>query len=415
MGNQEGDANMSHSSRSSNKIGTPSEKPPKAAKKPAPRGKDRALSVPTTKGVAKHFTYWDLWFGLVATSNFQGDLLGLGRELASGRSVLYDRDSVERKQSHLLDLHRRLASAGLTIDQVIAAAGDLARTEKKRADKFVLDDSLRERDWSAAMRETPRGRRQREALRGAWPRFPVSPAPFAEEIRSKFKISGFYTESASSAVARKLDRFSERADKLLKMGRNAEAQALLRALMTVIIDLIEMADDSYGSIGDSFGVGFKLYLEIPLAETGIADDVFLPDLLDFLIWEDYGFTDGHTEGYFHKLTPEHSELCIAHLRRQIAELSDELLDHQAEEASTILCQVVVERNQIDQFENLAREMGSRHWRRIVQLVDHAVQKRKHELACRIFEAALTPGPHAEFLRKKYEQLKTGRWDPDPRK
>jgi hypothetical protein len=37
------------------------------------------------------------------------------------------------------------------------------------------------------------------------------------------------------------------------------------------------------------------------------------------------------------------------------------------------------------------------------------------LACQVFEAALTPGNHLQFLQKKYDQLKAGRWNPDPRK
>src|SRR6266851_1638506 len=220
---------MSVSSRLPGKVGTTVKKPPKATTRPAPVGTDRALSLPTAKGKSLRLTYWDLWFALVAARDFGGDLLRLARQLAGDRSSLYySRDSAERKQSHLLDLGRRLASAGVMIDQIIAAAGDLVRTEKKRADKFVLKDSLRERDWSAAMRDTPRERRQHSALRGAWSLFPVSPDPFAAEVWSKFKRTGFYSEKASFGVARKLDRFLERADKLLRKGRHAETQALLR-------------------------------------------------------------------------------------------------------------------------------------------------------------------------------------------
>ena len=43
-----------------------------------------------------------------------------------------------------------------------------------------------------------------------------------------------------------------------------------------------------------------------------------------------------------------------------------------------------------------------------------MKKRHRSLACRVFEAALTVGPHEDFLRKKYEQLQQGKWNPDPR-
>jgi hypothetical protein len=391
-------------------------RPANDSKRSTPVGTDRALSMPTSQGSSLDLTFWDLWFAIVAARDCNRDLLELARRLTADRSSIYDsRDSVERKQSHLLDLDRRLTSAGLTIDRVIAAAGDLARTERRRAEKFVLKDALRERDWSAAMHDTPRKRHHQSALRGSWPGFPISPEPFAAEIWSQFKTTGFYSERASFGVSRKLDRFLERADRLLKKKQFAEAQALLRAWITVIIELIAMADDSFGCIGDSFGVGFETYLNIPLAETGIEESVFFADLLDFLIWEDHGFTWKRTDGYFRKLTPEQAEFCGMHLRRQITELSTELLDYQSEKALTLLGQVAAERDRLDQFESLASEMGSRHWERIIRLADRAMKKRKRDLACRVFEAALTPGIHVEFLQKKYEQLKAGRWNPDPRK
>jgi hypothetical protein len=44
-----------------------------------------------------------------------------------------------------------------------------------------------------------------------------------------------------------------------------------------------------------------------------------------------------------------------------------------------------------------------------------VKQRKRPLAIAVFEAALSPGMHEGFLRKKYEQLKKGKWSPDPRR
>jgi hypothetical protein len=37
------------------------------------------------------------------------------------------------------------------------------------------------------------------------------------------------------------------------------------------------------------------------------------------------------------------------------------------------------------------------------------------VAVAVFEAALSPGMHEGFLRQKYEQLKKGKWSPDPRR
>ncbi len=206
----------------------------------------------------------------------------------------------------------------------------------------------------------------------------------------------------------------EQAKKLLEAGKAAQAQALLRGWMTVIIELMEKADDSFGSIGMSFDEGFTAYLKIPLEQTGIDDAVFFPDLLDFLIWEDYGLTDDGIEGYFRRLTESQADLCIEHLRREIAALLDDDLEYQSEEALTLLGQVVAEQERFDEFEDLARQMGSRAWRRIVRLADSAMKRRKKPLAIKVFEAALTKGDHLDFLTKKYEKLKRGHWSPDPK-
>ena len=81
---------------------------------------------------------------------------------------------------------------------------------------------------------------------------------------------------------------------------------------------------------------------------------------------------------------------------------------------TLLGQVVAQQNQFDLFEELATQMGTRHWERIIVLADRAVKKRKRKLAIAVFEAALGLGSHEDFLRKKYEQLQQGKWNPDPR-
>jgi len=384
-------------------------------KKPTPLGTDPALTVRTSEGKSIVLTYWDLWFALVAVKDYAGNFGRLAKSLKEGKSFFFSSRTVERKRCHLRDLERRLAAAGLTAESVVAAAGDLARTEIRRARTRVLEHAEREREWSEPMRNTPRKRRFEQALRGHWDRFPVSPVPFAKEIGSHFQSKSFYSQRASFGLSRTLDRYVAQAEKLQKSGKYAEAQALLRGWMTVIIELMGHADDSFGSIGMSFDDGFSAYLKLPLDKTGIAEDVFFPDLLDFLIWEDYGLTNKRIEGYFKGLTPAQADLCIGHLRRQIDELRADDLEYQSEEALTLLGQVVAEQERFDLFEGLAKEMGAREWRRIIRLVDRTVKKRKPALADKVFEAALTKGSHLDFLGKKYEQLKAGKWSPDPRK
>ena len=178
---------------------------------------------------------------------------------------------------------------------------------------------------------------------------------------------------------------------------------------------MEQADDSCGSIAMSFDDGFRAYLKIPLDQTGIDEAVFFHDLLDFLIWEDYGLTNDGIEGYFRGLNDRQADLCVEHLRHEVAALRDDDLDYESEQALTLLGQVVAEQDRFDEFEDLARQMGSREWQRIIRLADRAVKKRKKPLAMKVFEAAMTEGTHLDFLKEKYEKLKRGHWSPDPRK
>ena len=273
--------------------------------------------------------------------------------------------------------------------------------------KRVLEHSEREREWSEPMRNTPRKRRFEHALRGYWARFPASPGPYAKEIGSHFDTRTFYPEKASFGLSRTLDRYVDRARSSESPASRPRPRPSSGRWMTVVIELMGHADDSYGSIGMSFDDGFAAYLKIPLDEAGIDEEVFFQDLLDFLIWEDYGLTDDRIEGYFKGLTPAQADLCIEHLRRQIDELRADDLEYQSEEALTILGQVVAEQERFDLFEGLAREMGSREWQRVIRLADRAVKKRKRPLACKVFEAALTEGSHLDFLDQEVRATQGG--------
>ena len=48
---------------------------------------------------------------------------------------------------------------------------------------------------------------------------------------------------------------------------------------------------------------------------------------------------------------------------------DNDLDYQSEEALTFLGQVIGEQERFDEFEAVAKQMGSRAWKRIIRLAD----------------------------------------------
>ncbi len=382
-------------------------------KRPTILGTDQALSLPTARGTSLQLSYWDFWFALVAVMMHDGHLDRLAKRIKDERGIYYDRDSIERKRWHLRDLERRLTEVSVTPTEIVRAAGDLVKKEKRRAFTRVMESSGRGSDWSEPMQNTPRRQRVPRALRGYWDRFPVSPQPYEKKIAAHFQAKSFYSEDMSIRVARILDQYVDNAKSLVEKGEAAQAQALLRGWMTMIIQLMEKVDDSYGSIGMSFGNGFKTYLEIPFEQTGIDEAVFFPDLLDFLIWENYGLTDKAIVGFFRGLNQSQADLCVEHLRQEITALLDDDLECESAEALTLLGQAVAEQERFDEFEAVARQMGSRAWRPIVRLADIAMRRRQEPLAMKVLEAAMTKGDHLDLLTKKYEKLKLGHWSPDP--
>jgi hypothetical protein len=90
-------------------------------------------------------------------------------------------------------------------------------------------------------------------------------------------------------------------------------------------------------------------------------------------------------------------------------------EYESERALTLSGHIVAEQERFDDFEDLARQMGSRAWRRIVRLADIAMKRQKTPLALKVFETAMTNGDHLDFLMKKYEQLKRGHWNPNPKR
>lgn len=380
-----------------------------------PCGTDQALTVQDASGRSHEFSYWDLWFALVVKQAFGGDLETLAQHFkAAQKAGLMNQYKAPEKLSHLRDLQHRLVEANVPISALIDLAPQIAQQERKRARGRVLKHNERQYERSEPMRHLPKERTWRRALRGRWPMFPVSPAPVADRIGGMFSRSRCYSENESWQIVRRLEPFLANANQLAKKGAFAEAQAVLRGFVTAVLELIEHADDSFGVIGQTFQDAFKAYLGLPIEGTGIAEPVFFEDLLDLTILEDFGFTDQPREGYFRQLTKAQADFCAVYARRQIAELKAWDLDYQSEAALTLRGQIAAEQCRFAEYEALAREMGSRHWRRIMLLADAAMKQRNRGLAVAVFEAALGSKleTHFEFLERKYDELKRGEWKSD---
>lgn len=400
-----------------NATGSPGLRPP--INPSNPYGTDLALAIKSTAGHRISLSYWDLWMLLAARERSDDNLDRLAvlmRRRRDGDAPTVwgpDREDWKRRLSHLRDFQARLRAAGVTMPDVLVAAGDLATRERRRAWPKVMEKPVRQAEISGPMSSTPEERGREYALRGFWDRFPVSPASYADEIGACFGSRGGYSENQSFSVARRFDTYVERGVRLAAASRHAEALALLRATMTVILEVVERADDSCGVIGDAFQTAFRAYLKLPIERTGIDTAVFLHDLLTLLIWEDYGFTHGATRGFFRRLPEEQGQACLDFLRKEIARLEAEDLDYQAKEALTLLGQIAGEQRRWDLFEALAREMGAREWERILRLANEAVKGRKRDLALQVFDAALRRpgGMHRELLLAHQRRLKRRAWKP----
>jgi hypothetical protein len=398
-----------------------SSKKPRAGKRSYadPYGTDLAVKVKGKGRGLLAVSYWDLWMILLADQEFDADFDRLAAEMRSQRDRLSSmglgREEWKGRLSHLRDLQRRLQAAGLDPAAVVEAAGQLTQQEARRAKRKVLEKTARQAEWSKPMKWTPEKKGRDFAWHGYWDDFPVSPQPYADRIAGNFDGHRFYTENQSFSVARRLDTFVTEGKRLAAEGHPAEALALLRAVLTETIHVMGFADDSCGVIGDSFREAFREYLGLDHAATGIDETVFLHDLLTLLIWEDYGLTFEQTYGCFRKLSKDQGQICIDFLRQQIECLKAEDLGYQAQEALTLLGQVACEQRRYELFVALAREMKTDHWRRVLLLADTAMKVRKRDLAMLVFEAALRPGTHHDFLRQHYEQLQRGEWKPDLKK
>lgn len=349
-------------------------------------------------------TYWDLWFVIVLFNEFGGDWAKMIEYFRGKVRAGASQYGAEPLYSHLRQLHHRLTQAQLPAEAILGEDGsNLLKREKRRAKKNILERSPPYREMSHWMIHTPRAEREIRALRGYWDRFPVSPARYADPLAGLYKTSGYYTEHQSFALERKLANF---VNKRLKRASLAEEVALYRAFLTVVLEKIEMVDDSFGVIGDLYDQVFEDYIALPRDELDLPAADFFQDLLELLIWEDYGFTDRKQPDFFASLTLPEVDIAEAILRSQWRELDELDLVYQSEEALTMLGMLCTQQGIFEQFVDLAEAMGTRAWQRITTMSERAEKEGRPELALAVYETALGPGFHERFLRKKYEELKT---------
>jgi hypothetical protein len=101
-------------------------------------------------------SYWDLWFSVVALADHGGDLDALVAAIEDGGGSFWS-GTVEAKLSHLDDLKRRMAEAGVDA-RGLAGSQEADAPVRGKARTKVLKQGLYPRDLTDAMRHTPRER-----------------------------------------------------------------------------------------------------------------------------------------------------------------------------------------------------------------------------------------------------------------
>lgn len=341
----------------------------------ASQGNDLFREIALANGKTFTVTYWDVWLIIVLAHDFAGDWTALidhwRGELKTGWQR---RDELEGWLSHLLHLRQTLTDAGLTLDDLLAVIPPATiKLQKPKARRKILKDSIADRDKSDWMIHTPRRELQARSLRGYWSRFPVSPAIFAEPLARLYKSSGFYSEDQSFGLERKLSAFIERHE---ARASDAEQLALYCAALSVIIEEMDMVDDSYGMIGQLYESVFEYYIRLNRSTLDMPLSDFFQDLMELVIWEDYGFTHTALPGFFARLAKSEVPIVDSILQTSWAALRDLELTYQAERALTLLGMLCTQQRLFDRFIDLAKVMGTREWERITTMSEMAEKRRR---------------------------------------
>jgi hypothetical protein len=346
---------------------------------------------------------WDFLFLVVLLNEFGGDWQTMRDYFRENVTSLHMRPSVEAKLSHLRHLQETMQQAGLDPISVLGPeATALLSKEKRHAVNKVLKKELPWNDQSYWMIHTPRYIYEERSRRGYWAHFAVSPEIYAKPLVALFKTRGFYEEDQSFALEEKL---SAHLDKQEKKASVPQLAALYRAFLTVMLEKIEMVDDSYGVIGDLYGDVLTRYMALPRDEIGLPPPIFFQDLMELVVWEDYCFTDDEMTEFMATLPPEEASMMEPVLRDQWSELAALDLQYQSEKALTLLGILAAEQQWFSQFIELAQEMGARERQRIVHMAEKAEKVGRVDLATAVYETALlVSGVYHDYLQKRYQEL-----------
>jgi hypothetical protein len=277
---------------------------------------------PWRKVADVQFCHWDRWLLRLALSEPEG-LASITRSFRDRLRYGRADEDAEAMLAQIADLRERLARLRTTPAEVL--------DEVERASDWLHSKAFR-RVWhgpplrrTAAMRATPRAVLWERALRGNWASFPVSPARYAATLEAAVG-DGWYDYQGAGLVHRQLELAMVGA--LTATTHDAERLAAHRALLAVAIDAMQRVDDSDGDLAELFREHEREYLTLL---TALHTPVLLRDLLELVVWEDYGLFAG-IDDFLAALVGPQADAAA----RELAEITSELeaagLDHQTRQA-----------------------------------------------------------------------------------
>ena len=280
-------------------------------------------------------TYWDFWIAIVLKKKCNNDWNTLLDHLRSQVKKNYSlRFASEALMTHIRWLRQALDDAGVHIKDILADADEaFLKREEKKAIRKILELNFQEKENSEWMLHTPRKIREARAMRGYWERFPVNPTEYATLLEGRYKTSGYYSEDQSFTLEKKLVGFLKKHTARKPL---AKLFAIYRAFLTVVIEKFEMVDDSYGVIGDLYQKTFQIYFQLARTELQMNPEDFFQDIIELMLWEDYGFFDAKLSDFFASLSASEVSMAESILEQQQKELKEVELEYLAEKTLTLL-------------------------------------------------------------------------------
>lgn len=291
----------------------------------------RKINLEQTENIFE-LTYWDLWVVLLCQKLFGNKWYDL-KSAIEGNCDTYNRYNCESMLSHIQYLREKLSSLYLNHADIVSNIDEeTIRRQLVKAKKKVLTLGFQEKEKSYWMLNTPRIVFSEKAIKGNSKALPESTKKYVDIFRKKFKTKTHYNEDQACDLSEKLSFYIEKNENIPISKRSA----FYRAFLTVIVTNMDNIDDSFGQIGMLTSEVFEKYLAIPWRELNVKLKHYFDDLINFVIWEDYGSTAQLTSSLFLGLTIEELQDFALMLHDKKNDLKINKLNYQAEKAFKLI-------------------------------------------------------------------------------